>query len=60
MTRLIWLIVAAIIGLAGYDMLLRGILGWTGYLVLGIGIGIATSVIGSYAHDLLAGTRERY
>jgi hypothetical protein len=60
MTRLVWLIIAVILGMAGYDMLLRGILGWTGYLVLGIGIGVATSVVGSYAHDLLAGSRERY
>jgi hypothetical protein len=60
MTRLVWLIIAVIFGMAGYDMLLRGILGWTGYLVLGIGIGVATSVVGSYAHDLLAGSRERY
>jgi len=59
MTRLVWLISAAIFALAGYDMVLRGILGWTGYLVAGIGIGICTSVIGSFAHDLLAGSRER-
>lgn len=59
MTRLVWLIIAVIFGLAGYDMVLREILGWTGYLVAGIGIGIGSSVIGSYAHDLLAGSRER-
>ena len=60
MNRLIWLLIAALLGLAGYDMLLRGVLGWTGYVVAGIGIGIASSVIGSFAHDLLAGSRERY
>ena len=59
MQRLVWLMLAAILGMAGYDLLLRGWLGWTGYVVAGIGIGIGTSVIGSYAHDLLAGSRER-
>jgi hypothetical protein len=57
--RIVWLMVAAVLGMAGYDLLLRGWLGWSGYLVAGVGIGIATSVIGSYAHDLLAGPRER-
>lgn len=59
MNRAWWLIIAVIVGLAGYDMLLRGILGWTGYVVAGIGIGIGASVIGSFAHDLLADSRER-
>ncbi len=54
MARLIWLIVAAILGLAGYDLLLRQLLGWTGYFVVGVGIGIAAAVVGSYAHDVLA------
>ena len=54
MTRLIWLIVAAVLGLFGYDLLLRDLLGWTGYFVAGIGIGIVTAVVGSYAHDALA------
>ena len=55
MTRLIWLIVAAVLGLFGYDLLLRDLLGWTGYFVAGIGIGIVSAVVGSYAHDALAG-----
>ena len=54
MARLIWLIVAAILGLAGYDLLLRDLLGWTGYFVVGVGIGIAAAVVGSYAHDALS------
>jgi len=53
--RLIWLIIAAILGLAGYDLLLRELMGWTGYFVAGVGIGIACAVVGSYAHDALAG-----
>ena len=60
MNRGVWLLIAATLGLAGYDMVLRGFLGWTGYVVAGVGIGIASSVVGSFAHDLLAGSRERY
>ena len=30
--------------------------GWTGFLLLGIGIGVGTSVIGSLAHDVLTRT----
>ena len=60
MGRLIWLLAAAILVMAGYDMLVREMLGWTGYVVAGVGIGIGASVIGSYAHDLLAGPRERW
>ncbi|HEX6547845.1 MAG TPA: hypothetical protein VF134_03805 [Candidatus Dormibacteraeota bacterium] len=59
MERVIWLIVAAILGMVGFDLVVHEWLGWSGYLVAGIGIGIASSVIGSYAHDLLAGPRER-
>jgi hypothetical protein len=58
--RLIWLIVAVVLGLAGYDLLTRDLLGWTGFFVAGIGIGIASAVVGSYAHDALAGSRYRY
>jgi hypothetical protein len=54
--RLIWLIIAAILGLAGYDLLLRQLLGWTGYFVVGVAIGIASAVVGSYAHDMLSGS----
>ena len=46
MARLIWLIIAAILGLAGYDLLLRELMGWTGYFVAGVGIGIACAVVG--------------
>lgn len=60
MARVVWLLVAAILLMAGYDMLVRSVLGWTGYVVAGVGIGIGTSVIGSFAHDLLAGPRERF
>ncbi len=60
MGRLVWLLAAAILIMGGYDMLLRAMLGWSGYVVAGVGVGIGTSVLGSYAHDLLAGPRERW
>jgi hypothetical protein len=59
LNRLIWLVVAAILLMLGYEMLARELLGWTGYVVAGTGIGIATSVAGSFFHDLLAAPRER-
>lgn len=46
--------------MGGYDLLLRDWLGWTGFVVIGVGVGIAASVLGSYAHDFLAGPRERF
>jgi hypothetical protein len=58
-TRLVWALVALILGLAGWLMLLNGVLGISGYLAIGIGVGIGCSVIGSLAHDALAGPRER-
>ncbi len=60
MARLAWLLAAALLMMAGYDMLAREMLGWSGYVVAGVGVGIGTSVLGSYAHDLLAGPRERW
>ncbi len=59
MERLMWLLGAAILGMLGYLMLGHDLLGWAGCAVAGAGVGIAASVIGSYAHDLLAGPRER-
>jgi hypothetical protein len=58
-SRLIWLVVAAVLLMLGYEMLAREIFGWAGYVVAGIGIGIAASVAGSLFHDLLAPPRER-
>jgi hypothetical protein len=58
-TRLIWALVALILGLAGWLMLVDGVLGISGYVVVGVGVGIGCAVIGSLAHDALAGSRER-
>ena len=59
MTRLAWFILAVVLGLIGFDMLARGFLGWTGWFVAGVGIGVACGVLGSLLHDALAGPRER-
>lgn len=59
MTRLIWFIVAVILGLIGFDLLVRGWLDWFGWLLAGVGLGIGTGVVGSLLHDALAGPRER-
>ncbi|HEX6349765.1 MAG TPA: hypothetical protein VF160_10295 [Candidatus Dormibacteraeota bacterium] len=37
---------------------MRDLLGWTGYFVIGVGVGILSAVIGSYAHDALSGGRR--
>lgn len=58
-TRLVWALVAVVIGLAGWLMLLNEVLGITGYVVIGVGVGIGCAVVGSLAHDALAGPRER-
>jgi hypothetical protein len=58
-TRLVWALVALIAGLAGWLLLLNGVLGVSGYLVIGVGAGIGCAVLGSLAHDALAGPRER-
>ena len=59
MARLGWFVVAVILGLAGADLLVRGWLGWTGWFVAGVGLGIGCAVVGSLLHDALAGSRER-
>jgi hypothetical protein len=58
-TRLVWALVALVLGLAGWLLLLKSVLGISGYLVIGVGVGIVCAVLGSLAHDALAGPRER-
>jgi hypothetical protein len=58
-TRLVWGLVGLILGLGGWLMLINGALGISGYVVLGVGVGIGCAVVGSLAHDALAGPRER-
>lgn len=58
-THLVWALVAVVLGLAGWLMLLNEVLGITGYVVIGVGVGIGCAVVGSLAHDALAGPRER-
>ena len=57
--RLTWAMVALVLALAGWWLLLNGVFGQGGYLVIGVGVGIACALIGSMAHDALAGPRER-
>jgi hypothetical protein len=57
--RLVWTLVAFVLALAGWLMLIQAVAGQAGFVVIGIGIGIGCAVIGSLAHDALAGPRER-
>ncbi|HEX9476616.1 MAG TPA: hypothetical protein VGA41_08160 [Candidatus Dormibacteraeota bacterium] len=57
--RLVWALVALVLGLGGWLMLVDGVLGNSGYVVVGVGVGIGCALIGSLAHDALAGPRER-
>ena len=59
MTRLLWVLAGAVLVLTGWEMLLRNILDWAGWFPIGVGAGMAVAVIGSLAHDALAGSRER-
>lgn len=58
-TRLVWALVALVLGLLGWLMLINGVFGISGYVVVGVGVGIGCAVVGSLAHDALAGPRER-
>ncbi|TMB94849.1 MAG: hypothetical protein E6J40_13260 [Chloroflexi bacterium] len=58
-TRLVWALVALVLALLGWLMLINAAFGISGYLVVGVGVGIGCAVIGSLAHDALAGPRER-
>jgi hypothetical protein len=59
MTRLAWFMIAVVLVLVGFDLVGRGWLGWSGWLVAGVGLGIGCGVVGSLLHDALAGPRER-
>lgn len=48
---------AVILALLGFDLLIRDWLGWTGWFVIGVGAGVGCAVVGSLAHDALAGPR---
>jgi hypothetical protein len=54
--RLAWFAVALVVALIGLDLLLRDWLGDSGWFLIGVGVGITCAVLGSLAHDALAGT----
>ena len=54
------MLVAAILGLLGFDLEVRGILGASGWLLIGVGLGIGCAVVGSLAHDALAAGRREH
>jgi hypothetical protein len=55
--RLIWALLALVLGLGGWNLLASGMLEWAAWLAIGIGIGIGCAVVGSLAHDALAGPK---
>lgn len=62
MARALWALGALVAGLLGWYLLLEaseGPLAWLGWISVGVGVGIGTAVLGSLAHDALAGSRER-
>ena len=56
MERGLWALSGLVLALGGWYLLLLGIGGWLAYLLIGVGIGIGCSVVGSLAHDALAGS----
>lgn len=57
--RLVWMLIALVVALAGWFMLVQDLAGQAGFVLIGVGVGIGCAVIGSLAHDALAGPRER-
>ena len=57
--RVVWALVALVVGLAGWLMLIESLAGGTGFVLIGVGVGIGCALLGSLAHDALAGPRER-
>jgi hypothetical protein len=56
--RGLWALLGLVLGLGGWYLLLLGLGGWLGYLLIGVGVGIGCSVVGSLAHDALAGSGQ--
>lgn len=59
MERGIWMLAALVLGLGGWYLVLLDLGGWLDYLAIGLGVGVACSVVGSLAHDALTSTGGR-
>jgi hypothetical protein len=59
MERGLWALSGLVLALGGWYLLLLGIAVWVDYLLIGVGVGIGCAVVGSLAHDALAGTNEK-
>jgi hypothetical protein len=59
MERGLWALSGLVLALGGSYLLLLGIAVWVDYLLIGVGVGIGCAVVGSLAHDALAGTNEK-
>jgi hypothetical protein len=59
MERGLWALLALVLGLGGWYLLLLGIGVWLAYLMIGVGVGVGCGVVGSLAHDALAGTSDK-
>jgi hypothetical protein len=59
MERGLWALSGLVLALGGWYLLLLGIEVWVDYLLIGVGVGIGCAVVGSLAHDALAGTNEK-
>jgi hypothetical protein len=58
--RLAWFMFAVIVGMLGFDFLLRAWMGDIGWFLIGVGVGISCAILGSLAHDaLVAGITDR-
>lgn len=53
------MLIALVLALTGWYMLVQGLAGQAGFILVGVGVGVGCAVLGSLAHDALAGPRER-
>lgn len=59
MDRLIWLLLALVLVLAGVYLHVHLAGEWLAFLIGGIGAGVGLALVGSLIHDAFAGQRDR-